>query len=73
MGSGAAPLSEVGFIKNEIFFLVLKRGYSKPRFFFDFRVVISYAPIWNFVANNPEIGEALDEWYYKTNAADWKN
>jgi mRNA interferase HigB len=52
----------------------LKRGWQRPRFWFSkHMVIISYAPIREFMARTPDVGDALDEWYYKTKAASWKN
>lgn len=36
-------------------------------------VIISYAPIRDFTEANPAVGDALEEWYFKCKAADWKN
>ena len=36
-------------------------------------VIISYSPIRDFTEQTPDVGEALDEWYHKTKAANWRN
>ena len=36
-------------------------------------VIISYAPIRDFTTANPAVGDALDEWFFKCKAADWKS
>jgi len=36
-------------------------------------VIISYAPLRAFTEANPKVGDALDEWYFKCKAADWKS
>lgn len=36
-------------------------------------VVISYAPLRDFTVVHPAAGGALEEWYFKCKAADWKS
>lgn len=52
----------------------MKRGWQRPRFrFANHLISISYAPIRDFAAANPAVGEALDKWYFECKAADWRN
>ena len=36
-------------------------------------VVISYSLLRNYVNAKPDIRAALEDWYFKTKAAEWKN
>jgi len=36
-------------------------------------VIISYAPVRTFTEAHPAVGDALDEWYFKCKAANWKS